>query len=320
MGWGWKAAGTYFGSLGGPLGALVGLGVGHVIDKWAEPKPGNGQQLQPKVLTDQQKARVGYLYCLSAFLWEIAKADGVTHPKEQDLIYKVTKEAATRLQAGLNEYEVRSITDGARGDYSCFSTTLDYLQKEKDLRFVFLRYAWRIAAKDGQIVEAELSWIKNTGQRMGATTDEIVQSGIVYYRPQENSAQRNSALDTLGLPYDANHEMVRQRYRDLAGKFHPDRHPTAAPELRDLAAERFAIISNAYKILANEAPGKAYYAKAPGVEITFTPRESEKIECFMCSAVCAMPPIEYASRVRCPDCQALMLFRGELADALVANA
>lgn len=50
----------------------------------------------------------------------------------------------------------------------------------------------------------------------------------------------------LGVPRGASHDQIRTAYRDLAQRFHPDRHPADL-----LAEDRFKRISAAYKVLAD---------------------------------------------------------------------
>lgn len=57
----------------------------------------------------------------------------------------------------------------------------------------------------------------------------------------------------LGVPRGASHDQVRTAYRDLAQRFHPDRHPADL-----LAEDRFKRISAAYKVLADPLSRASY--------------------------------------------------------------
>jgi curved DNA-binding protein CbpA len=57
----------------------------------------------------------------------------------------------------------------------------------------------------------------------------------------------------LGVPRAASHDQVRNAYRDLAQRFHPDRHPADL-----LAEDRFKRISAAYKVLADPLSRASY--------------------------------------------------------------
>ena len=54
-------------------------------------------------------------------------------------------------------------------------------------------------------------------------------------------------LETLGLGIDASLEDVRQRHRELAKRYHPDRFARAGEAERDAARQRFIEIHQAYR-------------------------------------------------------------------------
>lgn len=63
------------------------------------------------------------------------------------------------------------------------------------------------------------------------------------------SALRHRALETLGLPPNAEMTRVRQAFRTLALQLHPDRHPHADETERSRLAQEFARLTQAYRVL-----------------------------------------------------------------------
>jgi len=93
-------------------------------------------------------------------------------------------------------------------------------------------------------------------QRMGLTG-----SG----RATENGSRRKSAStdgqqsstakpphEVLGVPPDATQEEIRQAYRQLAGRYHPDKVSHLGEEFRQLAEKRFKEIQEAYRELTQK--------------------------------------------------------------------
>jgi len=73
---------------------------------------------------------------------------------------------------------------------------------------------------------------------------------------------RDRALSRLGLTAEATPEQLRAAFRQLARRWHPDRHPAAGERTRAALCRRFAEISSAYQelmVLANAetAPARA---------------------------------------------------------------
>ena len=67
------------------------------------------------------------------------------------------------------------------------------------------------------------------------------------------SQAREEALRELGLDSEASQDDVKQAYRTLSKKFHPDAHATASPEILELAEEKMRKINNAYDFLTSQA-------------------------------------------------------------------
>jgi hypothetical protein len=61
--------------------------------------------------------------------------------------------------------------------------------------------------------------------------------------------KRTEALSLLGLDEDASVSDVTRAFRDLASRFHPDRHLDAPDTVRRLMQQRFAALSAAYHTL-----------------------------------------------------------------------
>jgi len=73
---------------------------------------------------------------------------------------------------------------------------------------------------------------------------------------QKWSAPHKTAYEILGVPSDAPASVVKKAYRELAGKYHPDKVAHLGEEFRVLAEERFKEIQQAYEqITANREKG-----------------------------------------------------------------
>jgi curved DNA-binding protein CbpA len=60
--------------------------------------------------------------------------------------------------------------------------------------------------------------------------------------------------EVLGIPRGASQDDVKKRYRELAGKYHPDKY--AGNELADLAQEKMKAINEAYDAIMRERGGQ----------------------------------------------------------------
>ncbi|MEO8178282.1 MAG: DnaJ domain-containing protein [Deltaproteobacteria bacterium] len=73
-------------------------------------------------------------------------------------------------------------------------------------------------------------------------------------------AGRERALALLGLSGDPTPEAIRASFRQLARRWHPDRHPDAGELTRAALCRRFAQISTAYRALMDASAEPAAHA------------------------------------------------------------
>ncbi|MCH8807430.1 MAG: DnaJ domain-containing protein [Planctomycetes bacterium] len=312
MAWGWKVAGVTIGAaLGGPLGAAVGTAIGHALDKGAE-KTGRESSDAP-----ESSPAVGVLYSVAVFLAHIAKADGFVDPREVKLIRDVLLELNQEIQGGLNRDERERLASHALSSNEGIETLLFEARRSEDLRIALLRYAWRVAAKDGTISSDELRWIVSVGLEMGFNHDELRWASVPYYRPAKEDERRLAAAQSLGLTVDASSEEVKSVYRSLALKYHPDRHPTVSSELKQLATEKFAAISDAYRLLSEPNEKPLLYGLACDVDMVSTVRNGDVVRCLFCTLKSRLPEARHHDSARCPKCQCLLLFASDIAEVLL---
>jgi len=62
----------------------------------------------------------------------------------------------------------------------------------------------------------------------------------------------SSPHEILGVEQDASPEEIRKAYRELAGKYHPDKVAHLGDEFREMAEERFKRIQEAYQKLSDK--------------------------------------------------------------------
>ena len=73
--------------------------------------------------------------------------------------------------------------------------------------------------------------------------------------PPENTSEAD--FRTLGLDPGSDQSEVKQAYRALAKRWHPDRHHSKPFEIRALAEERFKQINDAYRRISSSRKKRA---------------------------------------------------------------
>jgi len=70
--------------------------------------------------------------------------------------------------------------------------------------------------------------------------------------PREEDGEPTDPYEILGVARAASADEVKKAYRDLLGKYHPDRLQHLGGEFREMAARKAVAINRAYEIIKRE--------------------------------------------------------------------
>ncbi len=193
-------------ALGGPLGALLGGVAGHALDKFKTK-----QKLPEKLALKQIGFTIGVIV-LSA---KMAKADG-----------KVTKSEIKAFKEKINvpDNEIKNVArlwDQAKETTDGFEVYAkqisNLLEKNSSVLEELLNLLVIIAEADGKITNQEKMYLKEVSNIFGFSDQDFER--ICY-------SKLNNYVDpykTLGVSKNAPLEEIKNRWKTLAMKHHPDR-------------------------------------------------------------------------------------------------
>lgn len=265
MGWKGIAIGAWVGScFGGSLGAILGAALGHQVEK----KIGGSNSLgtpssQNPYGEDGPSAKArSMVFCASAaaMLAKLAKADGRVTSDE----IKSVERAFERLnfQSSARAYAVDVFRRAKDDNHSIYEYASEFASAidSVDVRELFYGLLWDLAFSDGAAGEVELSILR---QITGSLKVRFDWFGY-YYRSHVGGGERSGcggaarAEDTLlaayrilNVPPSATDEEVKNAYRDLAKKNHPDllRAQGLPEEMVGQATERMKRINDAWQTI-----------------------------------------------------------------------
>jgi DnaJ like chaperone protein len=231
----WIAGGLGW-ALGGPIGALIGFGLGSLLE---------GTTVQTSVST-QRTTEADFKISLLVLIACIMKADGKILKSELAVAKKflVTNygeeqalEALQILKDLLNK-EINETEVAAQ-----IGQQMNYSSKLELLHLLFM-----IAYADGEVHPLELDAIQRIAAnfRISAADFDSVRA------PYTQTVDRDWAYKTLEIEPSATNDEIKKAYRSMAMKYHPDKVGDLGEDVKKSATERFRTINEAYEAIKKE--------------------------------------------------------------------
>lgn len=249
--------------IGGPLLALLGLGVGHLFDKGynqiqAEGSPERRREIE-QTFFDTVFRLLGHLAKADGRVSEseIKQAEG--YMDELGLTPEHRQQAIARFKEG--------VAKGFEPDAQ-LAHFRDVCGQRANLVRMLLIYLVNMALADGELDEQEVQVLRQVALGLGmnnAMFEQLLrmiqaQNSFRGYQHQGGAAQATSrdqltqAYDALGVSPDASDAEVKKAYRKLMSEYHPDKLiGQGLPEdMIKEATERAQEIRTAYDLIKQE--------------------------------------------------------------------
>jgi DnaJ like chaperone protein len=247
-------------SFGGPIGALLGTAIGHLVDVSDDAPSSGGAPFGVGV--GQSSENLTFVTSLVYLLVGTARSDGEATDRELSTI-----RAFFKRQLGYGEaqmYIVERIITAALGqDIKLGETCADIVARtEYEERLFLVRLCFEVAASDHVLGGTEDAFIGQAAQGLGIQSYDFMMVRRTFVDDGQHQARTTSTADernpyaVLGVQPGSPPEEIQRAYRELAARYHPDKVSHLGEEFIQLATRKFAEIQNAYDLLMNrDTPG-----------------------------------------------------------------
>nr|WP_321232851.1 DnaJ domain-containing protein [uncultured Psychroserpens sp.] len=247
-------------SFGGPIGAIIGLAIGSLIDGAAEqngfllgdggqqPRSRSRQSSRPRTKTrtrTRPQTRSGdFEVSLLILASVVIKADGKQDQSElnyvrQQFVSMYGKDRANQAFKLFKNISKQNIP--TRKVCLQIREMMDHSSRLQLLHFLF-----GIAKADGMVTDDEVSQIYMISGYLGISSRDYGSIKAMFYNSSDN------AYKILEITKEATDDDVKKAYRKMAKKYHPDKVIHLGKEHQKGAEEKFRQVQKAYEQLQKE--------------------------------------------------------------------
>ncbi|VAW60503.1 DnaJ-like protein DjlA [hydrothermal vent metagenome] len=247
MGWWGKLIGSGFGfMMGGPLGALVGVALGHQLDR--------GLDTASLALGNTERTQLAFFTACFSVMGYLAKIDGQVSRSEVQMAENIM--AQMNLSAEQRKAAIDLFNKGKQDDFPLNDVLQQFrseCHRRTHLLQMFLEILIATAFADNQLDKAEYSALQFIAGKIGFSAAQLDQMIDMARASQQTTSTAKSSLPQayamLGIDPDTSDRELKKTYRRLMSQHHPDKLVAKGlpEEMIKLANQKTSEIKAAYE-------------------------------------------------------------------------
>jgi DnaJ like chaperone protein len=234
-------------SFGGPIGAIIGLALGSVVDAIGKGNKNLLQNTQTRRRASQNTQTQSGDFEVSLLILAsiVIKADGKQDQRELDFVRQQFVGMYGKERAN-NAFKLFKNINRQTN----ISTRQVCLQIKQMMghpsRLQLLHFLFGIAKADGLVTDNEVKQIHSIAGYLGISVRDFESIKAMFYSSREN------AYKILEIDNTATNTEIKSAYRKMAKKYHPDKVMHLGKEHQKGAEEKFRQVQQAYEQLQKE--------------------------------------------------------------------
>ena len=238
-------------SFGGPIGAIIGLALGSMVDAFTNGNDspflgqGNSQQRRRTTQSSTQTQSGDFEVSLLILASIVIKADGVQDQRELDFVRLQFVNMYGKERANHAFALFKNINK--QNNISTRQVCLQIKQMmDHPSRLQLMHFLFGIAKADGTVTEDEERQIYTIAGYLGISSRDYESIKAMFFNSSAN------AYKVLEIDKSASVDEIKKAYRNMAKKYHPDKVIHLGKEHQEGAEEKFRQVQAAYEQIQKE--------------------------------------------------------------------
>lgn len=240
----WLGAGAGF-TMGGPIGAIIGFVVGSFIDGVSvEDLKAEQREYQQNTGNRSQAQSGDFEISLLVLASIVIKADGRIDQRELDFVrqYFVSLYGKTRANNAFKLFK-GIVKKDVSARQVCIQIR-EYMSHSSRLQL--LHFLFGIAQADGHVAPIEEETIHKISYYLYISDRDFASIRAMFEQKSE------SAYEILEIERTASDSEIKQAYRKMVKKYHPDKLVGLGEEHVKMGKQKFQKVQEAYEKIKNE--------------------------------------------------------------------
>ena len=236
--------------IGGPLGAVAGAALGHIlIDKGSDLVNRTTRPEQELLFEPAERTQATYFISLFSILGKLSKIDGVVTRDEIEVVQGFINNLPIAEREKQFARQVFNEAKDSRYTIEDFAAQLyQAARTQPTLLLSFLDLLFKIAAADGTLHPAEETALKSVKDIFKISDTQFENVKAVYFKDFDKYYKM------LNCTPESSNQEIKSSYKNLVKDFHPDKIVSKGlpEEFTDFAANRFREIQESYEKIKQE--------------------------------------------------------------------
>jgi DnaJ like chaperone protein len=223
----------------GPIGGIAGFALGSLFDAASSATASKKQS------ANSAAPRDGFTVSLLVLVAAVLKADGKVMQSELDYVKKFLVQRFGAEAAGRHLIFLRNVLQQPLPLYEMCRQIRANLNLSARLELLHLLFG--VAAADGEINVSERNIIRRIAEHLGISSVDYSSVSAMFA-----TVDKSWAYKVLEVERTATDDEVKQAYRRMAIKHHPDKVAQMGEDVQRAATEKFRKVREAYEHIKKE--------------------------------------------------------------------